>query len=241
MTALAPSAVTAPAVATAGVDQDNEARRAVLLAAPAIVILAILFALPLALLLLGSLFGPDGLSVSAYWRLLGDSFYRGVIWNSLRLALMTTGLTLLLGYPAAFGLTLFQGAMRSLLLAALFLPLAASVIVKAFAWTILLRSHGILNEIMLALDIIDKPVRMIFTQGALVFGAANIFLPFMILPIYAVVAQIDRRLGEAASTLGASPVEAFLRVTLPLSCRASWPASPWSSRSPSRPMSFRTS
>ena len=133
MTALAPSAVTAPAVATAGVDQDNEARRAVLLAAPAIVILAILFALPLALLLLGSLFGPDGLSVSAYWRLLGDSFYRGVIWNSLRLALMTTGLTLLLGYPAAFGLTLFQGAMRSLLLAALFLPLAASVIVKAFA------------------------------------------------------------------------------------------------------------
>ena len=106
--------------------------------------------------------------------------------------------------------------MRSLLLATLFLPLAASVIVKAFAWTILLRRDGVVNETLMALGIIDEPIRMIFTETALIVGAANIFLPFMILPIYAVVAQLDPRLTEAAATLGASPLVAFLRVIVPL-------------------------
>ena len=71
---------------------------------------------------------------------------------------------------------------------------AASVIVKAFAWTILLRSDGIVNETLIALGIIEDPIRMIFTETALIVGAVNIFLPFMILPIYAVVAQLDPRL-----------------------------------------------
>ena len=84
--------------------------------------------------------------------------------------------------------------MRSLLLATLFLPLAASVIVKAFAWTILLRSDGIVNEVLMALGIIEDPIRMIFTETALIVGSVNIFLPFMILPIYAVVTQLDPRL-----------------------------------------------
>jgi hypothetical protein len=90
--------------------------------------------------------------------------------------------------------------LRSVLLATLFLPLAASVIVKAFAWTILLRSDGIVNETLIALGIIEDPIRMIFTETALIVGAVNIFLPFMILPIYAIVAQLDPRYAEAAST-----------------------------------------
>lgn len=109
-----------------------------------------------------------------------------------------------------------RSALRSLLLATLFLPLAASVIVKAFAWTILLRSDGIVNETLIALGIIEDPIRMIFTETALIVGAVNIFLPFMILPIYAIVAQLDSRYAEAAATLGASPVVTFFRVILPL-------------------------
>ena len=84
-----------------------------------------------------------------------------------------------------------------MLLATLFLPLAASVIVKAFAWTILLRSDGVVNETLMALGIIDDPIRMIFTETALIVGAVNIFLPFMILPIYAIVAQLDPRLRRS--------------------------------------------
>jgi putative spermidine/putrescine transport system permease protein len=171
----------------------------------------------LARLLSLSFRGDAGFSLEAYGRILGDAYGRSLVWNSLRLGLITTAITLVVGYPAAFGLAMSKGALRSLFLASLFLPLAASVIAKAFAWTILLRSHGAVNDALLLLHITDKPIRMIFTQTSLIVGAANIFLPFMVLPIYAVVAQIDPRLTEAAATLGAPPVSAFLRVVVPLS------------------------
>jgi putative spermidine/putrescine transport system permease protein len=187
------------------------------LAAPALAVLIGLYAAPLARMLLGSVSGPTGLTLDAYARVLGDSYGLSLVWNSLRLGLITTGLTLLVGYPAAFGLALSRGLWRSLFLASLFLPLAASVIAKAFAWTILLRSHGAINDTLIWLHLINKPIRMIFTQTSLIVGAANVFLPFMILPIYAVVAQLDPRLIDAAATLGASPLSAFLRVTVPLS------------------------
>ncbi len=192
-------------------------RAGLMLAAPALAVLVFLYAAPLAHLLAGSLRGPDGITLNAYAKVLGDAYGRSLVWNSLRLGLITTGLTLIVGYPAAFGLAMSRGLLRSLFLASLFLPLAASVIAKAFAWTILLRSHGVVNDMLVFLNLTDKPIRMIFTQTALIVGAANIFLPFMILPIYAVVAEIDPRLTEAAATLGASPAKAFLRVVAPLS------------------------
>jgi putative spermidine/putrescine transport system permease protein len=187
------------------------------LAAPALAILVVLFAVPLALLLGTSLQASGGgLTFEHYARLLGSPVYLGVIWNSFKLALVTTLIALAIGYPAAFALARARGALRSVLLASLFLPLAASVIVKAFAWTILLRSDGLVNLLLMALHVTSEPIRLIFTETALITGAVNIFLPFMILPIYTVVAQFDHRLSEAALTLGASPTEAFLRVTLPL-------------------------
>lgn len=206
------SAATPVAIAT----PNRERWLAAGIAAPALLILAALFVVPLLLLLVGSVRSPAGFTLAEYARLLGTPYYLGVIWNSLRLALLTTVIAFAIGYPSAFALARARGVMRSLLLATLFLPLAASVIVKAFAWTILLRSDGLVNTILIALGIIREPIRMIFTETALIVGSVNIFLPFMILPIYSVVAQLDRRMTDAAATLGASPVVAFLRVTLPL-------------------------
>ncbi|MEH2481866.1 putative spermidine/putrescine transport system permease protein [Nitrobacteraceae bacterium AZCC 2146] len=210
------SATARAATATMPPSPNRERRLAAGTAAPAIVILAALFVVPLVLLLIGSLLSPAGITFAEYAKLLGTSHYLGVIWNSLRLALLTTLIALAIGYPAAFALARARGAMRSLLLATLFLPLAASVIVKAFAWTILLRSDGLVNTVLITLGVIREPIRMIFTETALIVGSVNIFLPFMILPIYSVVAQLDRRMTDAAATLGASPVVAFLRVTVPL-------------------------
>jgi putative spermidine/putrescine transport system permease protein len=197
--------------------RSRERKSALLLAAPAALVLIALYAVPLAHLIVGSFVGAEGFSLKAYERILGQPFGRTLIWNSLRLGLITTAITLAVGYPAAFGLALSRGVLRSVFLASLFLPLAVSVIAKAFAWTILLRSHGAVNDLFLALHVTDRPIRMIFTQTALIAGSANIFLPFMILPIYAVLAQIDPRLSEAAATLGAPPVAAFVRVVAPLS------------------------
>jgi putative spermidine/putrescine transport system permease protein len=195
---------------------DRERVAAIGFSAPALFVLIVLFALPLALLLAASFKGPNGFSLEAYGKLLGTSYYLWIIWNSVRLALLTTLIALIVGYPASFALARARGLLRSVLLASLFLPLAASVIVKAFAWTILLRTDGLVNQILVGLHIVSAPIRMIFTETALIVGAVNIFLPFMILPIYAIVAQLDRRLPEAAATLGASPVTAFFKVTLPL-------------------------
>lgn len=196
---------------------DRERRFALLLSGPAGLILLALFALPLALLFAVSLQGsPEGPSLAAYERLLTTPHYLGAIWNSLKLSLTVTILTLLIGYPASFAIARARGGWRSLMLGCLFLPLAASVIVKAFAWTILLRSSGVINTVLLGLGIVDAPVRMIFTETALIVGAVNVFLPFMILPVFAVVAQLDPRLSEAAATLGANPVTSFLKVTLPV-------------------------
>jgi putative spermidine/putrescine transport system permease protein len=196
--------------------RNQEVLEAVIFVIPAVTVLFALFALPLVLLFAASVRGPNGPVLDAYEKLFGTAFYLRTIWNSLRLAFLTTLFTLAIGYPASFALARARGFVRSALLASLFLPLAAGVIVKAFAWTILLRSDGIVNSVLLTLHVVGAPIRMIFTDTALVIGAVNIFLPLMILPIYAVVAQLDRRLPEAAATLGASPTMAFVKVTAPL-------------------------
>ncbi|MGJ4909029.1 ABC transporter permease [Bradyrhizobium sp. HKCCYLS2033] len=204
----------APIVKTA---PDRERLAAFGFVAPSLLITALVFVLPLALLLGVSVLDANGgITPANYTRLLGTPYYLGIIWNSLRLGLLTTLIAFLISYPAAFALARARGPLRSILLATLFLPLAASVIVKAFAWTILLRSDGLINTVLIAMGIIEDPIRMIFTQTALIVGAVNIFLPFMVLPIYAVVAQLDGRYAEAAATLGASPLVVFFRVILPL-------------------------
>jgi putative spermidine/putrescine transport system permease protein len=199
--------------------QAAERRAAFALAGPALVVLLVLFAVPLVLLLAVSVRPPEGFSLASFGKLFGSAYYLGAIWNSLKLALLTTLACLALAYPASFALARARGWLRSLMLACLFLPLAASVIVKTFAWTVLMRGDGLVNKTLVAIGLVDAPIRLIFTETALLVGAVNIFLPFMALPIYAVVAQLDPRLPEAAATLGASPVTAFLRCRSP--CRAS--------------------
>lgn len=187
-----------------------------LLALPGTLYLSVAFGVPLLLLLIRSVYGDGGLSVASYARFFEDPFSWAVMWNTLKAALLTTLICLLAGYPAAFALARASGALQALLLTALILPLSVGVVVKAFAWTILLRSDGIVNRLLLLTGLTDAPVRLIFTQPGLILGAVNVFLPFMVLPIFAVVKLIDRSLLDAAATLGAGPVHRFFHVTLPL-------------------------
>ena len=207
------SAVLAAAPATA----TRRPEGLTLLVLPALAFMTVVFLLPLLLMLWSSIRGPDGFSLSGYVRVLGDGYYRQVMGQSLQLGLITTGGALLFGYPAAFALAREKGYAQVVLFALVFLPLTVSIIVKSFGWGIILRRDGILNWAMLELGFIERPVRMIFTEGALYAGMINVFLPFMVLPIYSVVRMMERRLTDAAATLGASPWFAFTRVTLPLS------------------------
>jgi putative spermidine/putrescine transport system permease protein len=187
-----------------------------LLAVPATAYLVVAFALPLAGLLVTSVLTPEGVSLAGYARFFGDAYGWKVLRNSVEAALLTTALCFVIGYPTAFALARARGAVQVLLLVALILPLSVGVVVKAFSWTILLRSNGVVNQLLMGLGLTGEPVRFIFTQTGLVIGAVNVFLSFMVLPIYSVIRLIDPRLLDAAATLGASPVHRFLRVTLPL-------------------------
>ena len=187
------------------------------LALPGLIFMALVFLGPLLLMLWSSIYGAEGFTVSGYARVLGDDYYIKVIGQTLQLALITTTGALILGYPAAFALARAKGWRQVVLFALVFLPLTVSIIVKSFGWGIVLRRDGILNWLMLNLGLIERPIRMIFTEFALYAGMINVFLPFMVLPIYSVVRMMDPRLPDAAATLGASPWFRFTRVTLPLS------------------------
>lgn len=188
-----------------------------LLALPGLMFLAVIFALPLVLLLLKS-FQIDGrISVEEYRIFFSDSYNISVLWRTLRVALLTTLLALVIAYPTAIAMSRARGFWLSMFLVAMVLPMSVGVVVKAFAWSILFRTRGILNDTLMSLGITDAPIRMLFTETALIIGAANVFLPFMVLPIYAVLRQMDGRLPEAAASLGATPVFRFFHVTLPLS------------------------
>lgn len=100
------------------------------------------------------------------------------------------------------------------------LPLSLSVIVKAFGWTVLLRGNGLINATLQALHLTDAPVRLLFTPTGLLIGIVNIFLPFMVLPIFASVGQLDGRLTDAAASLGGRPFYVFRRVIVPLTVMA---------------------
>ncbi|PUB17459.1 ABC transporter permease [Yoonia sediminilitoris] len=187
-----------------------------LLAVPGLAFLAVIYALPLVLLLFKSVQGVDGLTLITYIDFFGDEFNQVVLWRTLRVALLTTLLALAIAYPTAFAMARAKGIWLNVFLVALVLPMSLGVIVKAFAWSILFRSNGFLNTSLQSLGITDEPIRMLFTETALIIGAANVFLPFMVLPIYTVVRQLNRNLPEAASSLGATPWFRFTRVTLPL-------------------------
>lgn len=188
-----------------------------LLAVPSLSFLAIVYALPLIMLLLKS-FQIDGqFSVAEYVTFFTDDYSLSVLWRTLRVALLTTGLALIIAYPTAIIMARAKGIWLSVFLVAMVLPMSVGVVVKAFAWTILFRTRGVLNDTLMSLGITEAPIRMLFTETALIIGAANVFLPFMVLPIYAVLRQMDQRLPEAAASLGATPVFRFMNVTLPLS------------------------
>ena len=175
------------------------------LAAPATAYCVLLFAIPLAVLLLGSLHGPAGWTLAGYTTFFGSASAWGVIGRTLRLAAITTAICFAIGYPAAFALSWARGWLQSVLVAALLLPLSLSVIVKAFGWTVLLRGDGLINVTLQAIGLTSSPMRLLFTETGLLIGIVNIFLPFMVLPLFASIRQLDPRLVRRGGNTGRRP------------------------------------
>ncbi|MCK5895174.1 MAG: ABC transporter permease, partial [Cocleimonas sp.] len=143
--------------------------------------------------------------------------YLPILQRTFYIALIITVLTFLLGYPVAYYLSLIPLKKASILLIFVLLPFWTSLLVRTTAWIAILQSNGVINQSLLSLHIIDKPLDIIYNQFATILAMTHILLPFMILPLYSVMKGIDLSYVRAAQSLGANPFKAFLQVYFPLS------------------------
>jgi putrescine transport system permease protein len=152
-----------------------------------------------------------------YVSLVQDSLYIQTYLSSLMFAAVTTVICLLLAYPFAYFLARSPADKRPALLMLVMLPFWTSFLLRVYAWKMLLADAGVFNNLAIAAGLIDEPIKMMNTPFSMVLGMVYTYLPFMILPLYANLVKMDLRLLEAALDLGATPWQAFWRITVPLS------------------------
>jgi spermidine/putrescine transport system permease protein len=197
--------------------------RAVALILPGVAWLAAFFVLPLALIFvvsLGQRGDLDRIDLSApslanYGRAF-DPIFLPTFLNSIRYAAIVTILSLLIGYPIAYWISHYGGRRKALLLILVMLPFWTSYLIRTYSWMIILRDNGLLNTLLEAVGLIDRPLILMNTDVSVILGMTYGFLPFAILPLFVSIDRLDRNLVAAARDLYASGRAAFVNVTLPL-------------------------
>jgi len=159
----------------------------------------------------------DSLTADHYIHVVSDRFYQRVFLNTLAMGVYTTALALLLGYPLAYHHARASSKTKGILTILIVSPMFVSLVVRGYAWSIVLSDHGIVNNFLMRVGIIDEPVRLLNTMKAVVVGMTNVMLPFMVLPISSAIENINPHFEESAYVLGAGKLYAFIKVMFPLS------------------------
>ena len=201
---------------------DRRPDRRALLALPmqlwtiAFIGLALLYIVGLSLLGRGeALTVTDEITLDNYSRLLDEKYLR-VMGLSLRLAGLTTLISLLLGYPFAYFMARLSPRARTILMVLVIAPFWTNALIRIYGWKILLYANGPINQALLALGLIQKPLKLLYSQGAVLVGMVYAMIPFVILPVYTGIERMDWSAVEAARDLGATPLRAFITTTLPM-------------------------
>lgn len=155
--------------------------------------------------------------VDQYARFLNGGLGPRVLWNTLRIGIETTLACLVLTYPLALLFRAAPGWARSFITLVVLLPLLTSVVVRTFAWIVILGRQGLINSVLQSLDLIDVPLRLLYTEGGLVTALTQVQLPLMFLPLAGALVRIAPNMEDASAALGAGAWRTFFRVTLPLS------------------------
>ncbi len=190
------------------------------LAAPLAAFFFVFFLTPLALLLILSFqTTPEGTSygLTQYKFFLTDDFSMGVLGSTLLLGLKVTIVCLIFGYPIALVYMRSTSTVRSVILLIVLLPLLTSVVVRTFAWIVILGRQGIVNSMLLSAGLVDTPLRLLYSDTGLVIALAQVQMPLMVLPLIAALSRIDSNLSDASYALGAGHWRTFFKVILPLS------------------------
>jgi len=156
-------------------------------------------------------------SIAQYAKFFGDTFNLSILWSTLWLAIRATLVCLLFGYPIAWVCSRAPARWQRALVFVVVLPILTSVVVRTFAWIVILGREGVMNDVLRALHIVDEPVPLLFTETGVIAVLAQVQMPLMVLPLFATLSRIDPNLGDASAALGAGAWRTFFRVTLPLS------------------------
>jgi putrescine transport system permease protein len=156
-------------------------------------------------------------SFGNYWFLAADPLYLNAYLGSLRIAAVSTLICLLIGYPMAYAIARAPLAWRLALLLLVVLPFWTSFLIRVYAWIGILKPSGLINNFLIAIGVIEAPLRLLDNEFAVHLGIVYAYLPFMVLPLYATLVRLDWTLLEAAADLGCRPFRSFLAVTWPLS------------------------
>jgi putative spermidine/putrescine transport system permease protein len=187
-----------------------------LLLVPALAVIVTLLLVPLLWLAWQSVY-HDGFTLENYRRILAEDVYWHSFLQTFRIAFIVTAATALLGYPVAYVAASLPRRWSIVVLAMVVLPFWTSVLVRAYAWLILLQRTGIINSTLKSLGLIDTPLILVNNEFGTVIATVHILLPFMVLPLYATMQKIPAELTMAGASLGGSPAHVFFRVFLPLS------------------------
>ena len=188
------------------------------LALPAALVISFVVLLPVGWLFYLSFIGDDGQGTLEHYRKMIEykSYYR-VFITTFKVSILTTMICLALGYPLAYFLAQLPPRWAGFFMLAVLLPFWTSLLVRTYAWLVLLQRKGILNEFAMDIGLWEKPVKLVHNLTGTLIGMAHIMLPFLVLPLYNAMRKIDRDLMHAASNLGTTPGKAFWQVYFPMS------------------------
>lgn len=200
--------------------ERKRADRTGLLVLPLLLFLLIFYVGPVLSMLSRGLEGSEGLSLDAYVDVLTDASFISVMRITLTIAVLTTVLCVLIGYPVAYAIARTRQSTANLLMLLVLMPFWTSILVRTYAWMVLLGRRGVINDALIGIGLIERPLSLLNTRVAVYIAMVHVLLPFVILPLYAALRAFDWRLVNAARGLGAGPLAAFLQVTLPMSIPA---------------------
>ncbi|RUV26812.1 ABC transporter permease [Mesorhizobium sp. M5C.F.Ca.IN.020.32.2.1] len=181
---------------------------------PLAVVMVIAFNIPILLMLRISV--APSWTLANYLHLAQEEAYLKVLLNTFKVAAITTVCSAVLGYPLAYWMTWLSPTGRLVAIAFVVIPFWVSVLVRSYAWIVLLGNAGLVNRALLSLAVIDQPIGLIYNELGVIIGMTNILIPFIVLPLYAAMARLDRRLLQAAAALGGSDFQTFWLVFFPL-------------------------
>ena len=193
-------------------------RTLLLLLGPGAAFLVLFFLVPLAFVLLESFQSPEqGFTLSRYVEVFTSTQFHTVYVRTIRIALIVTPIAIVLGYPTAYVLSRLSARNKSILMSLIILPLMTNPVARTYSWIVILGRLGLVNRLMLLLGITEEPVRLIYTEGAIVLGLLQLFLPLMILTLVSGMENVPDDVEDAARSLGSTRIGAFFRMIVPLS------------------------